>query len=147
MCLGNICRSPLGEAILRRQASELGVDIVVDSAGTGDWHVGDSPDKRAVEIGRRRGCNMALRARQVRSRDFEEFDLIVAMDRANVSDLVRWPGSQPNKVRLAMSFATTAGAVEVPDPYYGDMSDFESVADMLEAACAGILRELSAKEA
>ena len=143
VCLGNICRSPLGEAILRRQADEAGVELEVDSAGTGDWHIGDPPDHRAVQVGKSRGCNMALRARQVRSRDFEDFDLIIAMDRANETNLRRWPGSQPDKIRLARSFDPSATGVEVPDPYYGDLTDFEEVADMLESACAGILQHLT----
>lgn len=146
VCLGNICRSPLGEAILRRQAAERGLDLVVDSAGTGDWHVGDPPDQRAVKVGRQRGCDMSLQARQVRSRDFEEFDLIVAMDRANVADLRRWPGSQPDKVRLARSFDADATGIEVPDPYYGDISNFEEVAEMLETACSNILDRIEAGE-
>ena len=146
VCLGNICRSPLAEAILRRQAAEAGIELMIDSAGTGDWHVGDRPDHRAVEIGRERGCDMSLTARQVRSRDFEEFDLIVAMDRSNVADLRRWPGAQPDKVRLARSFDPDADGQEVPDPYYGELEGFREVAAMLEKACAGILIHLSATE-
>jgi protein-tyrosine phosphatase len=147
VCLGNICRSPLAEAILRRQAAEAGVELLVESAGTGDWHVGDGPDHRAVKVGEQHGCDMSLTARQVRSRDFEEFDLIVAMDRANVADLRRWPGAQPDKVRLALSFDPLADEMEVPDPYYGDMSNFQDVAAMLEAACAGILEGIVAGKA
>ncbi len=85
---------------------------------------------------------MSMRARQVRSSDFDKFDLIVAMDRANVRDLTRWPGSRPEKIRLARSFDPAADGIDVPDPYYGDLSDFEEVADMLEAACAGILQSV-----
>ena len=89
---------------------------------------------------------MNLKARQVRSRDFEEFDLIVAMDHANLSTLYRWPGSQPDKVRLARSFDPTADDTEVPDPYYGELEDFQEVAEMLEAACAGILQHFASQK-
>lgn len=140
VCLGNICRSPLAEAILRRQAAEAGVQLTVDSAGTGDWHVGDPPDHRAVAIGRERGCDMGMTARQVRPSDFENFDLIVAMDRSNEAALRRWPGAQPDKVRLARSFDPTAVDLEVPDPYYGGPEGFREIAEMLERACAGILK-------
>jgi protein-tyrosine phosphatase len=143
VCLGNICRSPLAEGILRRQAEEAGLDIEIDSAGTGDYHLGELPDHRAIRTGERRGCEMTMRARQVRSRDFKDFDLIVAMDESNLRTLRRWAGAAPEKIRLARSFDPTADALEVPDPYYGSSEDFEEVADMLEAACQGILSELN----
>ena len=144
MCLGNICRSPLAEGILRRQAREAGVSIQIDSAGTGDWHSGQPPDRRAAEEGKRRGCEMNMRARQVRSSDFLDFDLIVAMDRSNESDLKHWAGSDPSKVRLARSFDPNADGMDVPDPYYGGSDHFKEVGDMLEASCRGILNEISA---
>lgn len=143
VCLGNICRSPLAEGILRRQAREAGVDLEVDSAGTGDWHVGQLPDRRSIAVGRACGCDMTMRARQVRADDFEKFDLIVAMDQANLRELRRWPGSRPEKLRLARSFDPMADGLEVPDPYYGTPADFEEVAEMLEAACRGILAEFA----
>jgi protein-tyrosine phosphatase len=142
VCLGNICRSPLGEGILRRQAADAGVDIEIDSAGTGDYHIGQLPDDRAIRVGIERGCEMTMRARQFRTRDFSDFDLIVAMDEANLRALRRWPGSVPSKIRLARSFDPAAITPEVPDPYYGNHQDFEEVADMLESACQGILQEL-----
>jgi protein-tyrosine phosphatase len=139
VCLGNICRSPLAEGILKRQAKETGVEVEVDSAGIGDWHVGQRPDPRAIKIGEAHGCAMTMRARQVRTQDFTDFDLIVAMDRSNVRELERWPGSDPTKISLARSFDPTARTLEVPDPYYGEYEDFIEVAEMLESACAAIL--------
>jgi protein-tyrosine phosphatase len=131
---------------MRRQAAEEGFEIEIDSAGTGDWHIGDPPDYRAVSVGQARGCDMNLKARQLRARDFDQFDLIVVMDRSNMTTAQRWPGAQPEKVRLARSFDSTATGPEVPDPYYGDEYDFEQVADMLELACRGILAELRKTE-
>jgi len=141
VCLGNICRSPLAEGILRRQAEEAGVYIEIDSAGIGDWHVGQTPDPRAIKVGEAHGCKMTMRARQVRTADFTDFDLIVAMDHANVRELERWHGSDPTRIRLARSFDPTATTSEVPDPYYGDYEDFIEVEEMLERACAGMLNE------
>jgi len=132
----------LAEGILRRQAAERGIEVEVDSAGTGDWHVGDLPDYRARQTGQRRGCEMAMRARQFRGKDFQEFDLIVALDRTNMRDLERWPGAVPGKVRLARSFDPSAEHPDVPDPYYGTIDDFEEVAEMLERACQGLLEHL-----
>ena len=139
MCLGNICRSPMAEGILRRDAEAAGVDVEIDSAGTGNWHVGGPPDPRARETGIARGCRMDMRARQVRPYDFEEFDLIVAMDRQNHRDLLRWPGADPAKVRLASSF-DPGGPTDVGDPYYGCADGFEVVADQLERISLGVVQ-------
>jgi protein-tyrosine phosphatase len=142
VCLGNICRSPLGEGILRRDAEAQGLDLRVDSAGTGDWHVGELPDPRARRVGQDRGCAMDMRARQVRSTDFRDFDVIVAMDRSNFRELLRWPGADASRVKLASSFDVEGDLEEVPDPYYGDLSGFEDVADQLERISLGILAEM-----
>lgn len=145
VCLGNICRSPLGEGIFRRQAEERGIPVEVDSAGTGDYHIGELPDHRAQRTGKARGCDMTMRARQVRSSDFSEFDFILAMDQMNYRNLLRWPGSDPSKVFLMRSFDPDADGDEVPDPYYGDIRDFEDVADMLESACSHLLDQIENK--
>ncbi|AIE84283.1 low molecular weight protein-tyrosine-phosphatase [Fimbriimonas ginsengisoli] len=139
VCLGNICRSPLAEAILRRDAEARGVDIQIDSAGTGDWHTGELPDRRARQVGIARGCRMEMRARQVKSSDFKEFDLVIPMDLANERELRSWRGADPGRIRLATSFDPASPLIEVPDPYYGDLTDFEAVADMLESISQGIL--------
>ena len=125
---------------------EQGLEIEIDSAGTGNWHIGQLPDPRSIKVGTKNGCEMTMRARQVRSSDFKEFDLIIAMDHANVRDLEAWPGSDPNKVRLATSFDPQAKLSEVPDPYYGEYRDFEQVYEMLDSACAGIVKAFSDQE-
>jgi len=142
VCLGNICRSPLAEGIFRRDAEAAGVDVEIDSAGTGDWHAGQAPDPRAAKVGKNRGCRMDMRARQFRSRDFQEFDIIVAMDQVNLRDLQRWPGADPSRLYLASSFDAEARRIEVPDPYYGGPEGFEEVADQLERISRGILLEI-----
>ncbi len=143
VCLGNICRSPTAEAMLRRKVHEAGLDdhIEVDSAGTAGYHVDSPPDRRAIAHGERRGLAMQhLRGRQVSRDDFDRFDFILAMDADNLADLkrIRPPGSHA-KVALLMSYAPLAGAREVPDPYYGGADGFEKVLDLVESAADGIV--------
>jgi protein-tyrosine phosphatase len=146
VCLGNICRSPTAEAVLRaiaaREAPEL--QIHIDSAGTADYHIGEPPDKRSQAAARRRGYEMSdLRARQVEPVDFERFDLVLAMDQANLADLQRSaPRSHRERVKLFLEFAPDAHTREVPDPYYGGPNGFEEVLDLVEAASRGLLRYL-----
>lgn len=142
VCMGNICRSPLAEAMLRAQAAEAAIPIEVDSAGTGNWHVGERSDSRAITVGESRGYRMTHRARQITSADFDAFDLIVPMDQVNLEWLARMPGFIPEKVRLARSFDPGADSSEVADPYYGSIDHFNRVADQLETACRGIIRTL-----
>jgi len=148
VCLGNICRSPTAEAVFRtlaaREAPQL--RILIDSAGTADYHVGCAPDARAQQAARRRGYDMsALRARRIEPEDFERFDLILAMDNANLSSLKRSaPGAARERLRLFLEFAQQADTLEVPDPYYGGVNGFEEVLDLIEAASSGLLRYLSA---
>ncbi len=127
---------------MRRLVTEGDHEIEVDSAGTGDWHVGDLADPRARKVGTGLGCEMTMRARQVSSQDFAKFDYVIAMDHANVSDLKGWPGSRTDKIHLARSYDATAEHPEVPDPYCGSMQDFEEVGQMLELACRGLLEEI-----
>lgn len=146
VCLGNICRSPSAEAVMRaiaaREAPELGIEV--DSAGTAGYHIGSPPDERALEAARRRGYDMAaLRARVVTPEDFEQFDLILAMDRNNLSILRRRaPAPARERVRLFLEFAPDADAAEVPDPYYGGPAGFEEVLDLVEAAARGLIAHL-----
>jgi protein-tyrosine phosphatase len=146
VCLGNICRSPTAEGVLRaiaaREFPELNLEI--DSAGTADYHVGKPPDRRTVAAGRRRGYDMAgLRARQVRADDFQRFDLLLAMDRANLAELEsRRLAGATAEVALFMSYAPDNEYEEVPDPYYGGVEDFERVLDLCEAASRGLLARL-----
>lgn len=145
VCMGNICRSPTAEAVLRTLAEReaAGLALEVDSAGTHGWHAGDPPDARSVRAAARRGYRMQdLRARQVEAADFERFDLVLAMDSANLLRLERLrPERSRAELRLFMEYAP--GAVrEVPDPYYGAADGFETVLDLCEAAARGLLDEL-----
>jgi protein-tyrosine phosphatase len=143
VCLGNLCRSPTAEAVLRKKVHEAGLDdrIEVDSAGTADYHVDSPPDRRAIAHGERRGLAMKqLRGRQVRRDDFDRFDFILAMDDDNLANLQRIrPAGSRAEVALLMSYAPQAGAREVPDPYYGGADGFETVLDLVESAADGFI--------
>lgn len=149
VCLGNICRSPTAEAVMRAQVEAAGLTerIFIDSAGTGDWHIGKAPDARAQQAGQTRGYDLTpLRARQIDAADFERFDLVLAMDDENVSNLLRvCPPERRAKVRLLMEFAPGAGSREVADPYFGGSEGFEAVLDQCEAACRGLLAHLQTR--
>ncbi|CAJ3310967.1 low molecular weight protein-tyrosine-phosphatase [Burkholderia pseudomallei] len=146
VCLGNICRSPTAEGVMRHQVAAAGLDgaIEIDSAGTGDWHVGKAPDARAQQAARARGYDLsALRARQIGDADFERFDLVLAMDGANLAALrKRCPPQYRGKVRLLMEFAGDGSAGDIADPYFGGARGFEQVLDQCEAACRGLLDSL-----
>lgn len=136
VCLGNICRSPTAEAVLRA----LGGDrIKVDSAGTGGWHIGKPPYGPAIAAGEARGYVLApLRARRFEGADFHRFDLILAMDRQNLADIEAMrPDGSDTPVRLYLSYAGDVGHAEVPDPYY--TGDFEAALDLIEAGARGVL--------
>jgi protein-tyrosine phosphatase len=127
VCLGNICRSPLAEAAMRRQALDAGLEIEVDSAGTGDWHVGSPPDRRAVAVAGRHGIDIsAMRARQVSPEDFARFDHIVALDRDNLVALetMRPPGSSA-RLSLLLDYVKGREGEPVLDPYYGGEEHFD----------------------
>jgi protein-tyrosine phosphatase len=149
VCLGNICRSPTAEAVMRGLVREAGLEdrIEVESAGMGDWHIGHPPDRRATEAARRRGVVMEGAARQVRVSDFADFDLLLAMDRENLAELraLAPDAEAQEKVRMLREFdPASAGApdLDVPDPYYGGAQGFETVLDQVEAACRGLLDTL-----
>jgi protein-tyrosine phosphatase len=151
VCLGNICRSPTAEGVMRHLVGEakLAQRIQIDSAGTGDWHIGEPPDKRAQQAARQRGYKLdALRGRQIVTADFERFDLLIAMDDKNVAALRQiCPPEQRDKIRLLMEFVPEAdgqwgGAREVVDPYFGGAEGFEQVLDQCEAACRGLIAAL-----
>jgi len=143
VCLGNICRSPTAEAVVRalaaRELPEVGLEV--DSAGTAAYHVGEPPDPRMQAAAARRGYELkALRARVVEPRDFERFDLILAMDRENLEVLHRRaPEQARERVRLFLEFSPDSEPREVPDPYYGGANGFEEVLDLVEAAARGLL--------
>ena len=146
VCMGNICRSPTAEGVfrhaLRSRAPDL--DVEVASAGTHDYHVGSPPDRRAIEAALRRGVDLAaLRARMVSTRDFEYYDLILAMDEENYAELQRRaPPARRERVRLIMDYAPQAALRAVPDPYYGGAQGFEQVLDLLEEAAEGLLQSM-----
>jgi protein-tyrosine phosphatase len=153
VCLGNICRSPTAEGTMRALLREVGMEqeIELDSAGTGGWHVGSPPDERAVAAARARGIVLEGVAREVRQDDFTDFDLVIAMDRANMRELRRLaPGVQARaKLRLLREFdPASAGAadLDVPDPYYGAAHGFDEVIDIVGAACRGLLEQIRAGE-
>jgi protein-tyrosine phosphatase len=144
VCLGNICRSPTAEGALRHlcAAEAPALDIEVDSAGTGDYHLGEPPDPRSRRAAAARGIDLSrLRARQVERQDFARFDLILAMDRCNLRALraLRPPGSRA-RVELFLEFAGEPG--EVPDPYTGTAADFERVLDLVIPACRRVIARL-----
>jgi protein-tyrosine phosphatase len=144
VCMGNICRSPTAEGIMRRLIADAGLEDVVevDSAGTGGWHAGEPPDARATEAARRRGVALEGGARQVRPADFDRFDLIVAMDRDNLRDLQAMARDESAREKLRL----LAADQDVPDPYYGGDRGFETVLDMVGAACRELLDELRAAD-
>jgi protein-tyrosine phosphatase len=150
VCLGNICRSPTAEGVMRKLVRERGLEeqVTIDSAGTGHWHVGSSPDERATAAAARRGIALEGAARQVRASDFDEYDLILAADRENVAALrALAPDEEARaKVRLLREFDPASGGdLDVPDPYYGAAGGFDEVLDLVEAACAGLLDEVAAR--
>lgn len=141
VCLGNICRSPLAEGILRHQAAANGLDWEVDSAGTGSWHVGQPPDPRSVATARKRGVDIShQRARQIGSADFYRFDHILVMDSSNRTHVLNMVPeiSLRSKVSMIMDASHPGRSIEVPDPYWDD-NGFDSVFDMLETACSAFV--------
>jgi len=146
VCLGNICRSPTAEGVFRRtlQARAPHLSVEIDSAGTHGYHVGKPPDQRAMAAAARRGVDLsALRARTVSDRDFEYYDLILAMDEENLQELHRRaPPAYRERVRLIMEYAPASGLRAVPDPYYGGVQGFEQVLDLLEEAAEGLVEDL-----
>jgi len=149
VCLGNICRSPTAEIVFRemlaREAPELAIEVA--SAGTAGYHAGDPPDARTRSAAARRGYDMsALRARVIEPQDFARFDLILAMDRENLSFLNRRaPADARVRIRLFLEFAPEADTKEVPDPYYGGPNGFEEVLDLVEVASRGLLHHVRAR--
>ena len=133
LCLGNICRSPLAEALLRRELEAAGVRAVVDSAGTGAWHVGELADARSREVAARHGLTLDGRARQLDAADYDEQDVILAMDASNLHDARRLsPPNAEARLTLMRAFDPLAPGADVPDPYYGGQDGFEEMYRLLE---------------
>ena len=145
VCLGNICRSPLAEGIL---ASKLPENFIVDSAGTGSWHVGHSPDKRSIAVAQKNGlCIDGQKGRQFKTTDFDEFDYIYVMDSSNYRDVIQLAKTpeHKNKVHLILNELFPDENVDVPDPYYGTANGFDSVYQMLDEAAEIIATKLIEK--
>lgn len=146
VCLGNICRSPAAENIMNHLVEQAGLtgQIVCDSAGTSSYHIGSPPDRRMTAAAIRRGIPMRGAARQFTRADFDQFDLILAMDRENYTDIrsLDPTGNYADKVRLMCEFCTRHSTQEVPDPYYGGSDGFDRVLDLLLDACEGLLKSL-----
>jgi protein-tyrosine phosphatase len=146
VCMGNICRSPTAEGVMRKLVADAGLQqaIHIDSAGTHAYHIGHPPDERSQLFARKRGIELApLRARQVTDEDFERFELVLAMDWDNLHLLeAACPQAQRHKLKLLMSYATRFSSPVVPDPYYGGDLGFETVLDYTIDACEGLLTRL-----
>ncbi|WP_428408312.1 low molecular weight protein-tyrosine-phosphatase [Hyphococcus sp.] len=148
VCLGNICRSPAAEGVLRARAKERGVNVTIDSAGTGGWHAGDPPDARMMKAAAKRGIDISYqRARQVDLSDFYQFDYLLAMDLSNHTDLLDMaPPNRTCDIRLFLDFAD-CDTRETPDPYYGGHDGFERVLDLIERGAEGFLDYLEDESA
>tara|TARA_B100001057_G_scaffold91596_1_gene87904 strand:+ start:8425 stop:8898 length:474 start_codon:yes stop_codon:yes gene_type:complete len=152
VCLGNICRSPAAEGVFIHLLNERGLNdrFLVDSAGTGGWHVGNPADRRMQAAASRRGIQLPSRARQISLDDLSTFDLVLTMDDDNlmaVQALAKEAGSRATaSIKPMLSYARNFSETEVPDPYYGGDTGFEHVLDLLEDACSNLLDELSRQE-
>jgi protein-tyrosine phosphatase len=144
VCLGNICRSPIAQGVLEKRAAEAGVEIEVDSAGTGGGHTGDPPDFRAVEAAERHGIDIGgQRARRVTADDFRRFDMICAMDDSNLDALREMaPADATAKLRRLLDFATDVDTAAVPDPFYGSRAGFERAVTLIEDGIGGLIDSL-----
>lgn len=147
LCLGNICRSPVAEELVRRELAAAGVQAVVDSAGTGDWHVGRPADPRSREVARKHGLELGGRARQLAMADFYEQDIILAMDAQNLADARRMlPPNSQTRLKLMRDYDPEAPGADVPDPYYGGPEGFERMYEMLERSAREFARRVKAEE-
>lgn len=147
VCMGNICRSPSAEAVFRHKAAALGLNLTIDSAGTISSHAKEKPDHRAIKAGEARGYSFkGLKARKVTVDDFDKFDLVLAMDQANLDYLLaKSPSEQHYKIKLFLSYGHNFDDQEVPDPYYGGARGFQYVLDLVEDASDGLLAQIQEK--
>ncbi len=146
VCLGNICRSPLAEGILKQKAKQKNLSVTVDSAGTGDWHIGSPPDSRSIEIAEKHHIDISeQKARQFSSHDFKRFDTILVMDTSNLTNVLRLSSNQneSDKVKLILNYTHPQMQASVPDPYFGGNDGFEEVFQLLNKACDKIIEEIS----
>lgn len=145
VCLGNICRSPVADGLLRKKVADAGLDVFVDSCGTGDYHIGESPDERSQANALENGLDIRmLRARQLQTSDFDDYDLILCMDRSNLQNVLSISRSTADeqKVSLILDRLHPGQEAEVPDPYFGGEQGFQQVFDLLDEATDRIMDEL-----
>ena len=151
VCLGNICRSPLAEGLFGNHCHQHGLDrgFTIDSAGTGDWHIGKPPDSRAIQVATEFQLDISSqRARQIRGSDFQNFEWIIAMDRNNLIELESLATNYPSHARIALlsSLISKPGFIDVPDPWFGNYNDFQHTASLLDRACCKLFNELFADD-
>ncbi len=145
VCLGNICRSPLAEGILRKKAEEHALELFIDSAGTSNFHIGENPDKRTIKNALKNGVDVSmLVARQFKAKDFEEFDIIYTMDHSNYSNVIALAKNDAhiNKVRMILNELHPNKNMPVPDPYFGGEEGFQHVFELLDKACEKIIEKI-----
>ncbi len=145
ICLGNICRSPLAEGILRSKIEKAGLTIIVDSAGTSNYHIGEQPDKRSIANAKKHGIDISkLKARQFTKADFDRFDYIYVMDESNYNNVLSLARTEADikKVDLILNKISPENKVSVPDPYFGGEEGFEHVFQLLDKACENIVESL-----
>ncbi len=149
VCLGNICRSPLAEGVFRHLVSEEreGDDYLIDSAGTGGWHVGEAADPRSRSVARAHGLELTSRARKLVPEDLERFDWVIAMDRQNLRDIkaVATTVDAPAQIHLMRDFEEGGAGKDVPDPYYGGPEGFERMYELIHEACLGLLAAIRSR--
>ncbi|MBP6532380.1 MAG: low molecular weight phosphotyrosine protein phosphatase [Bacteroidia bacterium] len=144
VCLGNICRSPMAEGILRSKANELGIKVKVDSAGTANFHVGECPDSRAIKTAKQFGVDISpLRGRQFNETDFDKFDHIFVMDGSNKENVLKLARNENDKkkVKLLLELSSEFESKDVPDPWFGGDEGFVEVYEMLDKACGNFLTQ------
>ncbi len=145
VCLGNICRSPVAEGIMRKKIIEKNINATVDSAGTANFHVGEAPDLRSQKNALKNGLDISmLRGGQFSEKDFDDFDMILTMDTSNYNNVIALATTkeQKNKVSLILSHIDERGLKEVPDPYFGGEAGFQQVFELLDEACEAIVVQL-----
>ena len=145
VCLGNICRSPLADGILRYKVQQHNLDVIVDSAGTSSWHQGENPDQRATACAKKYGVDISkLVARQFSKNDFDEFDKIYVMDSSNYRDVLKLAADETDeqKVEMILNVVNPGKNKSVPDPYFGGEEGFDDVYKMLDEACEKIIKEI-----
>ena len=144
VCLGNICRSPMAEAVFSQKVKEAGLDIVVDSCGTAAYHIGEKPDSRTIDVVIQNNITIDHSGRQLSHNDFYQFDYIMAMDRSNLAEInYRRPDDSKAQIALMRDFDSQPGNGEVPDPYYGGSDGFEKVFQILDRCSLALLQHIT----